>query len=269
VNDRPDPRHAPAREAADARFGARAVLAAVAIALVAVPFSLLLLLVQERWRPLLRVDEGARDALHGYALRHEWFVTVMKALSTIGSAPVYIVLFAVIAGWLIWRRLPRLAAFVLVTVIGSSLLNALVKAAVHRARPVLSDPVAHANGLSFPSGHAQSAMVAFSVLLLVFLPVLRGAWRWVAVCVAVVMVVAIGFSRVALGVHFVSDVLAGYMLGAAWVAAMTAAFGVWRRERGHRPVDPRRGLEPEHGARIGGEPVGDPKPGVGARRSIS
>jgi undecaprenyl-diphosphatase len=53
-------------------------------------------------------------------------------------------------------------------------------------------------------------------------------------------------------VHYVSDVLAGYVLGAAWVTAMAAAFNAWRRERGHREVDPRRGLEPDHGSRIAG-----------------
>ena len=149
------------------------------------------------------------------------------------------------AAWLAWwQRLPRLAAFVVVTMTGSMLLNSLVKLAVDRARPVLDDPVAHAGGMSFPSGHAQSAMVAASVLLLVFLPLLRGAWRWVAVGVAVAYVLAIGFARVTLGVHYVSDVLAGYVLGAAWVAAMIAAFNAWRRERGRPAADPAEGLEP-------------------------
>jgi membrane-associated phospholipid phosphatase len=56
---------------------------------------------------------------------------------------------------------------------------------------------------------------------------------------------------VALGVHFVSDVLAGYVLGAAWVAAMIAAFNAWRREVGKPPVDPGQGLEPRHERRLG------------------
>jgi undecaprenyl-diphosphatase len=263
VRDGLDRRRENSRDAADARFGTRALLVAVALALVAVPFGLLLFLVQDKWRPLLRVDDGARDSLHRLAVDHDAVVTAAKVLSTIGSAPVYIAVFAAVAGWLLWRRLPRLAAFVVVTVAGGSLLNALVKNLVDRARPVLPDPVAHANGMSFPSGHAQNAMVAFSVLLLVFLPALRGVWRRVAVCAAVLMVIGIGLSRVVLGVHYVSDVLAGYVLGAAWVAAMTAAFSAWRRERGHRPVDPAGGLEPEHGARIGGGPVRDPQPGGG------
>ena len=230
---------------ADARFGARAVFAGAALLLVAVPFGLLLFLVEDSWRPLVRIDGGARDDLHAVALDHDGLVSALKTLSTIGSAVVYIPLFAAVAAWLAWRqRLPRLAAFVVVTMTGSVLLNSLVKLAVDRARPVLDDPVAHAAGMSFPSGHAQSAMVAASVLLLVFLPLLRGAWRWVAVGVAVVYVLAIGFARVTLGVHYVSDVLAGYVLGAAWVAAMVAAFNAWRRDRGRPAADPAEGLEP-------------------------
>jgi undecaprenyl-diphosphatase len=228
----------------------RALIAAVALVLVAVPFALLLFLVQDKWRPLARADAGARDDLHSYAVGHGPFVTAMNTLSTLGSAPVYIAVFAVVVGWLLWRRLPRLALFVVVTVAGSSLLNQVVKVAVDRSRPVLPDPVAHANGMSFPSGHAQSAVVAYSVLLLVFLPVLRGIWRPTAVAVAVLMVLGIGFSRVALGVHYVSDVLAGYVLGGAWVLAMAAAFNAWRVERGKPKASLDEGLEPEAAPRL-------------------
>lgn len=213
------------------RFGIRALLAAAALVLVAVPFSLLLLLVKEQWRPLERADAAARDDLHAYAVDNASFVTSMRTLSDLGSTTAYVIVFSFVLGWLLWRRLPRLALFVLVTVAGSALLNRVVKAAVARSRPVLPDPVAHADGMSFPSGHAQAAVVGYAVLLLVLLPVLRGGWRPAATVVAVLMVLGIGFSRVALGVHYVSDVLAGYVLGAAWVTAMTAAFTAWRIER--------------------------------------
>jgi len=175
---------------------------------------------------------------------------------------VYFVVFTAVAAWLVWRRLPRLALFAAVTPALSSLLNNMVKLEVDRARPVLPDPVAHAGGLSFPSGHAQSAVVAYSVLLLVFLPALNALWRRAAVAFAVVMVAAIGFSRLALGVHYVSDVLAGYALGAAWVSAMTASFNAWRRETGRPEVDVAEGLEPGQAERIGfHEPVErDPPP---------
>jgi membrane-associated phospholipid phosphatase len=238
------------RTAREARFGARAVLAAAALVLVAVPFGLLLLFVQDKWPPLMQVDGAARDGLHGFAVGHRGFVTVMETLSTIGSWWVYLVVFAILAGWLLWRGLPRLALFVAVTVGVNSLLNEVVKLVVHRARPVVANPIVHANGASFPSGHAQAAMVGYAVLLLVFLPVLRGPVRPIAIGVAVLLVAAIGFSRVALGVHFVSDVLAGYVLGAAWVASMIALFNLWRRESGRLAVDPIGGLEPENTARL-------------------
>jgi membrane-associated phospholipid phosphatase len=161
--------------------------------------------------------------------------------------------------WLLWRRLPRLALFVVITAAGSSLLNAVVKTSVHRLRPVLTDPVAHEPGLSFPSGHAQAAIVGYAVLLLVFLPVLHGIWRRLAAAFAVLMVLAIGFSRIALGVHYLSDLVGGYVLGAAWVASMTALFNTLRIERGRRPVSVTEGLEPEQEPRLSGPTPGDEK----------
>ena len=237
------------------RFGARAVLAAAALALVAVPFSLTLLLVEEKWSPLLRADTGASNGLHRYAVAHAGFVRAMQLISDSGSALAWQVVLTGVVVWLLWRRLFRLALFVAITAIGSSLLNAVVKTAVNRLRPDLTDPVASEPGLSFPSGHAQAAIVGYAVLLLVFLPILHGVWRRTVIAWAVFMVLAIGFSRVALGVHFVSDVVGGFVLGAAWVAAMASVFNTMRVERGRRPVDVREGLEPEQAPRLAGHPT--------------
>lgn len=235
------------------RFGARSVLAAVALALVAVPFALVLLLVEDKWPPLLQADVGTSDSLHGYAVTHAGFVRAMQLVSDSGSALAWVVVLAAVVVWLLWRRLPILALFVVITGIGSSLLNTVVKSSVHRLRPVLTNPVAHEPGLSFPSGHAQAAIVGYSVLLLVFLPVMHGAWRKAGIALAVFMVLAIGFSRIALGVHYLSDVLGGFVLGGAWVAAMAAAFNALRVERGRRPVDLSEGLEPEQSPRLAGK----------------
>jgi membrane-associated phospholipid phosphatase len=239
------------------RFGARAVLAALALALVAVPGALTLLLVEDHWAPLLRVDNGARDRLHDFAVTHTGFVGAMRLVSSSGSAVAWQIVLAPVVVWLLWRRLPRLALFVVITAAGSSLLNAGVKTAVHRLRPVLVHPVAHEPGLSFPSGHAQAAIVGYAVLLLVFLPILHGVWRRLAITLAVLMVLAIGFSRIALGVHYLSDVVGGYVLGAAWVAAMAALFNALRIERGRRPVNIGEGLEPEQEPRLSGTTPGD------------
>jgi membrane-associated phospholipid phosphatase len=228
----------------------RLLLAGAALAAVAVPFVLLLVLVEDRWEPLAEADQGARDALHEYAVGHAGFVAVMRFFSDSGSALAWQVALGLVALGLLWRRLWRLAAFVVVTGVGSSLLNTAVKAAVNRPRPLVSHPLVHAPGASFPSGHAQAAVTGYAVLLLVFMPVLTPRWRRVAVVVAAFMVVAIGFSRVALAAHFVSDVVAGFILGGAWTAAMTALFSAWRLQRGRPEVRPTEGLAPEQSARL-------------------
>ena len=242
------------------RFGARAALAAVALALVAVPFALVLLLVEEKWSLLLRADVGTSERLHDYAVTHVGFVRAMQLISDAGSAMAWQLVLGVVVLWLFWRRLPRLALFVVITAAGSSLLNSVVKTSVHRLRPILTHPVEHEPGLSFPSGHAQAAIVGYAVILLVFLPILDGAWRRTAVTFAVLMVLAIGFSRVALGVHYLSDVVGGVVLGAAWVAAMTAGFNCDAR----RSWAPPRGHEGGPRAGSGGKPHGPPDRGRGA-----
>jgi len=229
----------------------------VALALVAVPFALVLLLVEEKWPPLLRADVGTSERLHDYALTNAGFVRAMALVSDSGSPLAWQLVLGAVVLWLLWRHLPRLALFVVITAAGSSLLNSVVKTWVHRLRPILTHPVAHEPGLSFPSGHAQAAIVGYAVMLLVFLPILDGVWRRTAVSFAVFMVLAVGFSRVALGVHYVSDVVGGFVLGAAWVAAMTAAFNVMRVDRGRPRVALQEGLEPDQAASLAGHPTGD------------
>ncbi|WP_256796414.1 phosphatase PAP2 family protein [Terrabacter sp. Ter38] len=253
INDAP----LPARSTrAASRYGARRILLAAALLLVVIPFAGLLLLVEDKWGPLASADFAARDQLHQYALTHSAFVAVMRTASDAGSALSWQIMTALAVIWLLWRRRWRLAAFAVVTIAGSSLLNTLVKAAAHRTRPVVSQPFVHEPGASFPSGHAQAAVVGFGVLLLLLLPVLGRLGRRVAVSVAVLMVLLIGFSRVALAAHFVSDVVAGFVLGAAWLAAMTALFRAWTVMSGDAPVRPAQGPEPDHGNEI--EPSSTP-----------
>lgn len=220
------------------QLGARIVLAVVAVVVAAIPFVLLLLWVESSWQPLLEADDQARDGLHRYALGHPAFVTAMRWISDSGSALAWQIVSVAVAAFLLWRRRYRLAAFTVVTTAGSSLLNTLIKNAVHRARPVVDHPLLHEPGKSFPSGHAQAAAAGYAVLLIVLLPYLARGWRAVAVAVAVLMVLAIGFSRVALAAHFLSDVLAAYAVGLAWTAVLASAFHVWVR-----PKDLRAGAQ--------------------------
>jgi len=88
-------------------------------------------------------------------------------------------------------------------------------------------------------------MIVYGALLLVFLPGGRPRWRKLVAAVPITIVVLIGFSRIALGVHFLSDVLAGWLLGAAWLGVTAYAFRVWRRQAGHPAAPLKQGLEPE------------------------
>lgn len=215
------------------QFWARLALVAVAIITAGVPLLLILVLVQSRTTAVTFLDTQARDGLHGYALSHPGFVTVMEAVSNSGSSLAWQIVVAVLAGGLLWRRQVRLALFVVVANLGSSLLNGAVKTVTNRPRPVVDHPFLHEPGMSFPSGHAQAAVVGYGVLLIVILPHLHRPARWwrrSAAGLAAVMVLAIGFSRVALAVHYVTDVLAGYLLGLAWLVAMAAGFRIpWPR----------------------------------------
>jgi membrane-associated phospholipid phosphatase len=232
------------------RFGAHAVLAFVAVGLVAVPFAILVLLVTAKSDPMLHLDHDTADSLNSFAVGHPAFTSTMKAISRVGSPTAWWIVLAPVFGWLVYRRLPRLAAFVAVTALGSSLLNSLIKATVDRTRPHLPDPVATAHGTSFPSGHTQAATVGCGILVLIFLPVVRQSLRPWLYAGAALVVALIGFSRIALGVHYVSDVLGAVVIGSAWVLAMTAAFSAWRREEHKPPVQRGEGLEPEQRRRL-------------------
>lgn len=237
-------------ERAARRFGIRAVLAFVAVLIAAVPFGAIVLLLREKVGWLERIDLRTAQDLHNFDERHHWFVTTMRVITNSGAPMTWIVVLSLVTVWLLWRRLFRLAVFVAVTGLGSSLLNDTIKALVGRTRPVLANPIATATGKSFPSGHTQSAIVGYGILLLIFLPVIGRRWRPAVAAVATVMVLLIGFSRIALGVHYVSDVVGGLLIGGAWLLALAAAFSAWRRERNLPPSDLDRGLEPESAHRL-------------------
>ncbi|MGI8810167.1 MAG: phosphatase PAP2 family protein [Acidimicrobiales bacterium] len=228
----------------DGRYGLRVTLFGLAFLLVAIPFGLLLEQVK-RNGPLLRVDTSAARHLHEWVRNSDDLVRQLKILTFFGS-PVWFWVIVVPAVIWVWRRgHVRLAVFLVVTTLGGGLLDTIVKEAVGRPRPSLVDPVATAHGKSFPSGHAMSSTVVYGALLMVFLPVIGRRYRPVVLGGVMVLVAAIGFSRLALGVHFISDVLGGFVLGLAWLAASTAAFSTWRVERGRPAVDISEGLEPE------------------------
>lgn len=226
------------------RYGLRLTLCGLAVVLVAVPFGWLLEQVL-RNGAMVRADTWAAEELHSVVRGRPLWIDLLQAVSFLGKPVWLVAVVAVAAVFLGLRRKRRLLTFALVTTIGGAVIDTAVKSLVGRARPQLTDPVASAMGKSFPSGHAMSSTVSYGVLLLVFLPALPRRLRTPLTIAVGGLVLAIGFSRLALGVHFISDVLGGYMLGLAWLAASTAAFSIWRQERGRPAVDVREGVEPE------------------------
>jgi undecaprenyl-diphosphatase len=228
----------------DERLGLRLTLGLLGVGVFVVPFLLLWLLVEDSWRPLADLDRDAARALNNAVWGHPDVVNALKAISIVFHPDVFRLVAIAVAAWLLVRRHVRLAAFVLVAVLGGSALDGAAKMLAHRHRPLLDHPVAAAPGYSFPSGHALGSLVGVAVLMLVFLPMLPRRARPAVWFAGVAVVVAVGFSRIALGVHFVSDVVGGWVLGGAWMLVCTAAFAIWRRETGRR-VDISEGLEPE------------------------
>ncbi|MGY1710753.1 phosphatase PAP2 family protein [Geodermatophilus sp. SYSU D00758] len=224
------------------RFERRSALAGLAVLVGAVPFLLLWLLVQRSWSPLAGLDgdvaAGLNDAVSDWPL----LVTALRVVTDLGGTGTAVFVLVLLTVVLVIRDRRRLAAFVATTGLGLAVLGPVTKAVVDRARPVVESPVVSTpSNASFPSGHSMTALVTWGVVLLVALPAVhRRARRWL-IAATVVVVVAVGFTRLALGVHFVSDVLAGWALGIGWLAATTASFRAWEHEHhppAHEPLDP-------------------------------
>ncbi|MGI5441600.1 phosphatase PAP2 family protein [Streptomyces shenzhenensis] len=204
----------------------------VALALAACS-ALLLALVAAEWRPLVALDGDIARGTHRWAVTQHGLTRTFRILTDWVWDPLTMRLVcAAAAGWLVWRRRAWWTALWLAAVcaLGTALQQSL-KAAVGRPRPVWPDPVDSAHYAAFPSGHAMTATVVCGLLLwlLRHLGAGRALWR-TAVAVAAVCVLGAGLTRVWLGVHWPSDVLGGWLLGALVVtlAALVYTRGLAR-----------------------------------------
>ncbi|MFI1932122.1 phosphatase PAP2 family protein [Streptomyces sp. NPDC020330] len=202
-------------------------------AVVGVAALVLLVLVAVRWSPLMSLDRTVADALHRHAVADPGLVRVSRVLTDWVWDPWTMrALIAVTVVTLWWRGARRLALWVAATSLIASLLQQGLKAAVGRERPRWPDPVDSAHYAAFPSGHAMTAVVTCG--LLVWLLRLYGAGpgvRGAAVAVAVVSAVGVAATRVYLGVHWLTDVVGGALLGAAVVALSTAGYARYAAAR--------------------------------------
>jgi undecaprenyl-diphosphatase len=147
---------------------------------------------------------------------------------------------------MVWRWRSRTPlVLVLIAAAGSLAMTTTGKAVIGRARPPLSDAVPpFESSPSFPSGHTLNATVITAVLVYLVLRRLDSTWaRATAVVVGVGFVVSMGLSRVFLGHHWLTDVVAGWALGLGWAAAVITAHRLFltvRRSAEREPVEPVR-----------------------------
>ena len=216
------PSHTPARRARAHRLATPSGAATVCASLAAV----LLILVVVRWSPLMALDRSVARALHRRAVAEPGVVHANRILTDWVWDPWTMrALVAVAVAVLWWRGARLLAGWVAMTSVLSTVLQQGLKSAVGRPRPRWPDPVDTAHYAAFPSGHALTATVSCGLLL--WLLHRYGASRPVrraALAVAVVSVLGVGFTRLYLGVHWPSDVVGGWLLGAALTGFSAAAF---------------------------------------------
>ncbi|WP_438026123.1 phosphatase PAP2 family protein [Sorangium sp. So ce233] len=180
---------------------------------------------------IVQVDRALARALHGATSSAG--VAALRAFTHLGSGWALTVVAIVVGAALVWRRERVLAVGWLVALAGGGLLNYALKALFARPRPTFDDPLALATGWSFPSGHSMGTFVTFGMLSylgLLFVRTLRV--RLAILAFAMSWTVAMGFSRMYLGVHYLSDVLAGFAAGSVWLAVCISGIEVARRRPG-------------------------------------
>jgi undecaprenyl-diphosphatase len=184
-------------------------------------------------------------------LRTPWLTALLTGITTAGSSP-WLVAIALVVGLaaLGFRRDPLPGAWLLAEYVGAVVLYQSLKAVLDRARPPggLDD----ATGAAFPSGHATQGIAFFGLLAVILLGLVpRGIRLPAAVGVATLGILS-GLSRVYLGVHWLTDVAGGFLLGGAWLAIMLGIRASFVRRQEARAS--------EVSGRDGGPPPGEPPP---------
>lgn len=169
--------------------------------------------------PLLwRLRGWASPGLDGF------FVGVSKLGYQWGLIPADTLIVLALVGLRRWRE----ATFAFVAFVGSALLNIGAKQFFQRERPGLWESIAPESTFSFPSGHAMGSMTLAAVVVAL---AWRTRWRWPVTAAAAAFVLLVGISRIYLGVHYPSDILAGWCAALGWVTGLYLV--LFRRH--HRP----------------------------------
>jgi undecaprenyl-diphosphatase len=158
------------------------------------------------------------------SLRNETLTRVIRLLTFISSSVPALLITLAVSGVELWRakRFRFDAAWAILAYAGAVVCNVALRVVVGRMRPavdyiphLLPEVQANFQRFSYPSGHAAAAILAYSSLVVLVWS--RSAWRWPMLFVALLVIATTGFGRIYMGVHWPTDVLAGYLLGGCWL----------------------------------------------------
>ncbi|MBO9603256.1 MAG: phosphatase PAP2 family protein [Novosphingobium sp.] len=187
----------------------------------------------DRWL-LLALRDPAHPAV---PVGPAWVRQMLTDFTSLGGTPVLTLITVASAGYLLVARRVETALFLVVAIAGGALASTSLKLLFSRARPELVQHLVEVTNASFPSGHAMNSAVTYLTLGALLARTEKStAIRIYLIALAILLTLTIGFSRVYLGVHWPSDVIAGWCLGGAWAVLCSLAA---------RTLQRRRMLEPE------------------------
>ena len=219
--------------------GRRLLRAVAATGASVLPAVVLAFAVRQQFDPVITADTAAIRASTDFSRTHGLTPALVALQQVTQPGVVYAACTVAVLRLGRRRQLRGRAWWAFVTMMSGWAIGGVSKLLVHRVRPVVDDPLSHSPGYSFPSGHALNIAVAGSAMVVLVWPLLSRTGRWAAVSVVVVSGLAVGLDRILLGVHFPSDVIAGWLLGLGITVASWLGFNGTRAATSSRePLRP-------------------------------
>lgn len=180
--------------------------------------------------PLTVLDARLADWLHSHAFAP--LTQLMLSVSALNGIAGISILSVMLALYFTWKREWYWLLWLAIASPGGMLVNVLTKYSFQRERPFFVDPIVMLTSYSFPSGHTTASTLFYGTLAAYLMPRVKTArQRAMIVFAALLMIIMVGTSRIYLGAHYLSDVLAGFAEGLAWLAVCMVSVATLRRRR--------------------------------------